>query len=96
MTKLAAIDISSGFVWGISSHTDLIEAAKDVTEQCDGGAGISDEYNFEITPTAGHSGYAFYRVADNFDVSDGQSQREIEATTAHPIVGYVSMRHAYN
>ena len=87
--KYAAIELNSGFVWGVTSAETPEAACAAIQSEA---TGFREAFTFEsisksdANTTAG--GFALYEVAENFDVQDGQAIDEIEKTKAYPLTGY--------
>ena len=90
-THYVLIDAYSGFVWGEADAETPTEACRIVDEQVGGEA---REYE-DVTRLDGMSGYYVYEApADWTEVTDGQSQGDIERVTALPLVAAVAYRTA--
>ena len=83
MKRYATIEQNSGFVWWVGEADSPEDACVKSHAEGDREA-ISFERKYGNN-TAG--GYAVYEVPADFDVDDGQDQRQIEATAAFPMVG---------
>lgn len=89
MKKYAAIELNTGFVWGVTSAATPEDACAAIQRDADGSretATFEKISKSEINTSAG--GFALYVADADFDVMDGQNPKEIEKTEALPLVGY--------
>lgn len=89
MKKYAAVDLNSGFVWGVASAVTPEAACAAIASEADSHREFLDFEsisNYEVRETSG--GFAVYAVDENYEVQDGAAAGEIAKTKAFPLVGY--------
>ena len=89
MTKIryALIDNNSGYVFGVVDASNPVEAAKILDQKIGDG---SREYEEAGRPDfSNETGYHVYHAPADFEVDDGQNEKEIAAVSALPKAGYV-------
>ena len=92
MTKLIAIEKNSGFIWGEApAGTPLVDAATLIDQAAGSYDGREYEACSESELQRADGGFLFYSVPDDLVCDDGQSQTQIDAVCAHPIVGCVEL-----
>ena len=91
MTKFILIDSYAGFIWGEAFASSPIEACRTVDKSIGGESRVYEEFgpNHQIKHD-GFSGYFVHEAPDDFVVTDGQNQGEIEAVEALPLVAIVT------
>jgi hypothetical protein len=83
MTRYATIDAQSGYVWWVGAADSPADACTRSTKET-----VGDGAQYESCSSSDAAvSYFVHEVAADFDVEDGQSQTEIEATEAFPLVG---------
>ncbi|MFN4287554.1 MAG: hypothetical protein ACK4E3_03555 [Brevundimonas sp.] len=91
MTRYAIIDNPSGYIWGVTDAADPIDACRKIDQEI---GGETREYDTVPRFSFGNeAGYHVYEVPADYNVDDGQSEREIaRLETEGTLVGRVSYR----
>jgi len=88
MTKtFALIDNASGYVWGVTTAADPIEACRKVDEDFHEHGRTYEEVGYF---DGDEGGYHVYEVPAGFDVDDGSTQKGIDAVERHDRVARVT------
>ena len=88
MKKFAAIELNTGYVWGVTSAETPELACSAIQAEADGSREASVFVEISKSDASTASGFAIYAVDDGFEVLDGQASDEIEKTESFPLVGY--------
>jgi len=85
--RFAALDLDTGFIWGVTYASSPEAAAAVISTEADG----SRTYCAEPVAVRDreHATYLLYTVPDALEITDGQCPQQIAAVEAGECVGYV-------